>query len=511
MTILQSLILGILQGLTEFLPISSSGHLVIFPFLMGWNIPIDQAFPFDVLVQLGTLTALIIYFWKDLWGIIKAFVSGLLQRKPFADPQARLGWYLILATIPAGIAGLLIKSTVEAAFSSPAATAGFLFVTAALLLIAEKVGKRSRPFESLTWKDALWVGCAQIISLFPGVSRSGATIAGGMTRDFDRPSAARFSFLMSVPVMLAAGLLSILDLRHAQNLSSFLPVLVVGFVTAAVVGYLAIHWLLKFLTGHSLVYFAIYCLVLGILTLTVWFLRPQPVAQAVPSTTMTQAVSVEISPSLGWLRPALNACTQNQPNLALVVTEKPANLLDSSTADVRLRWGAPVSLSGIAFELAQDALVLVVHPDNSLARISAAQLAALYSHSGTQTWLEALSGCTECSFKKSPPGFGDQTIQRWAYPSGDDTGLVFQSQLKTQTSPQVNLAPDPQALRQAVAADPAAIGFLPAHWLDSSVRLLPVANLASGQLNQPVLAITSSEPGGALRAWLNCIQKTFQP
>jgi undecaprenyl-diphosphatase len=261
MSLLQAIILGIIQGLTEFLPVSSSAHLVIVPFLLGWQIPADQSFPFDVLVQMGTIVAVIVYFRKDLWGIVVAFVRGLLERRPFADPQARLGWLLIVATIPAGLAALTIKDQVEAAFNSPAATGAFLLVTAVLLAAAERIGHRSRPFSSIGWLDAIWIGLAQAVALFPGISRSGSTIAGGMARQLDRPAAARFSFLMSVPVMLAAGL------------SSFLPSMAIGFVTAGVVGYLSIRWLLSFLVRHSLDVFAIYCAAFGLLTLAVYFLR----------------------------------------------------------------------------------------------------------------------------------------------------------------------------------------------------------------------------------------------
>lgn len=272
MTFLQSVLLGIVQGLTEFLPVSSSAHLVLVPFLLGWKIPVNQAFIFNVLVQDGTLVAVILYFWKDLWAIGKAFLSGLVQRQPFKDPNARMGWYLILATIPAGLLGILIKDLVEAAFGSPRFTAIFLLITAGLLLAAERVGKRSRPLEAFTWQDALWMGFAQALAIFPGISRSGATITGGMLRDLDRPSAARFSFLMSVPVMLAAGGLALLDLFELPDLSVMLLPVIVGFLTAAVTGYLSIRWLLSYLTRRSLAGFAIYCAIAGLISLVVTFL-----------------------------------------------------------------------------------------------------------------------------------------------------------------------------------------------------------------------------------------------
>lgn len=273
MTILQAILLGIVQGLTEFLPVSSSAHLVIIPFLLGWQISAGTAFVFDVLVQLGTLVAVIIYFWKDLIGILKGFFEGLWTRQPFKAPQSRLGWYILLATIPAGIFGLLIKDQVEAAFNSPLATGIFLLVTAVILVIAERLSKLNRTLDNLNWWDALWVGIFQAISVFPGISRSGSTMTGGLLRNLDRPSAARFSFLMSIPIMLAAGLLATLDLLAIPDLSLYIAPVVIGFLVAAIVGYLSIRWLLSYLTRHSFYAFAIYCVGAGLLTILVFVLR----------------------------------------------------------------------------------------------------------------------------------------------------------------------------------------------------------------------------------------------
>lgn len=271
MTLFQALILGIVQGLTEFLPISSSAHLVLVPFFLGWDktIPADQIFPFGVLVQWGTLLAVIVYFWKDLWTILKAWFTAVLHRRLFESADARMGWYIILATIPAGLFGLLIKDQVEAAFNSPAATGVFLLVTAALLTVAELFGKGKRDLTGITWLDALIMGLFQAAAIFPGVSRSGATITGGMLRGLDRASAARFSFIMSIPIMLAAGLLSLGDLNEVASLSSFLPALLAGLVAAAVFGFLSIKWLLNFLRTRRLIGFAVYCALLGIVTIIV--------------------------------------------------------------------------------------------------------------------------------------------------------------------------------------------------------------------------------------------------
>ncbi len=264
---LQAMLLGIVQGLTEFLPISSSAHLVLVPHLLGWRFPEDEAFVFNILVQDATLIAVIAYYWKELVGMFRAVLTGLVQRRPFSDPQARMGWLLVLATLPAGILGLFLKDAVEAAFASPMMTAVFLFVTAALLLIAERLGRRSRDLSTLTAIDALWIGLFQAVSIFPGISRSGATITGGMLRNLERPAAAQFAFLMSVPVMLGAGLLATLDLFELPDVGAVLPAFIPGFIAAAVIGYLSIRWLIGFVTHRSLAWFAGYCVLLGTICL----------------------------------------------------------------------------------------------------------------------------------------------------------------------------------------------------------------------------------------------------
>lgn len=273
MSLLQAILLGIIQGLTEFLPISSSAHLVIAPFLLNWQIDPQINFTFDVLVQNGTLVAVVIYFWKDLWAILRAFVLGLIHRQPFTDPASRLGWLILLASFPAGILGILVKPWVEAAFNSVLATGLFLGVTAVLLLMAEWLGRRTRPLESIHWLDALVMGFFQALAIFPGISRSGATISGGMLRNLDRRAAARFSFLMSIPIMLAAGGLQTLDALKIPGITHFLLPILIGFTAAAVTGYLAIHWLLGYLQKHPLGWFALYCLLAGGLTIAVYFLR----------------------------------------------------------------------------------------------------------------------------------------------------------------------------------------------------------------------------------------------
>ncbi len=271
MTIWQAFILGIIQGVTEFLPISSSGHLVITPFLLNWTIPEEFIFPFNVLIQLGTLVAVIIYFWKYLLEIIIAVFKGIVTKNPFGTKEAKLGWLVVLSTIPAVIGGLFLEDQVEAAFQSVKFTAYFLLFTAVLLWVSEKFSQRIKNMEQITALDAFIIGCFQVLAIFPGISRSGSTIAGGIFRKLKREEAAKYSFLMSIPVMIGAGVMSINDLLSVSDLASFLPVLLVGFVTAGIVGYFSIHWLLQFLNKNKLSYFSIYCVVISVVTLIFFY------------------------------------------------------------------------------------------------------------------------------------------------------------------------------------------------------------------------------------------------
>ncbi|MCC7358836.1 MAG: undecaprenyl-diphosphatase UppP [Anaerolineales bacterium] len=264
MTIFQAILLGLVQGLTEFIPVSSSAHLVLVPWLLGWQFPAGAKFVFDVLVQLGTLAAVIVYFWKDLWAIAVAVLQGLARGKPWGTPEARLGWLVVLATIPAVVLGLLFKDFFEAAFGSPTGTAALLLVTAAALVLAERVGRGAREVTSIKWLDALLIGLAQAVAILPGVSRSGATISAGRALGLARPAAARFSFLMSVPVMVGAGVVAAKDLLDMPNFGGYVLPIGLAMVVAAVVGFVCIRWLLSYLGRGSLYGFAVYCAAAGL-------------------------------------------------------------------------------------------------------------------------------------------------------------------------------------------------------------------------------------------------------
>lgn len=269
MNIIQAIVLGIVQGATEFLPISSSAHLVLVPWLLGWAPP---GLTFDTIVHWGTLAAVVLYFTRDLWTIIRDWALGTLRLRP-ATPFTRLGWLIILGTIPAMLMGILGEKAVESLFAAPAWAAGFLLITAGILLLSEHLGRQIKDSEMMSWWEALLIGLAQGLALAPGISRSGATIAMGLLLGLRRPSAARFSFLLSVPIIFGAGLLQLLDFIQMPTASESAGLLVAGFLAAAVSGLAAIHFLLAFIRRRRLYPFAAYCAVLGVFGLLISFLH----------------------------------------------------------------------------------------------------------------------------------------------------------------------------------------------------------------------------------------------
>lgn len=266
MTFFQALFLGAIQGLTEFLPISSTAHLLLAQSLL--RLPAgDEMFAFLVLVQWGTVLALLAYFWREWWMLAKAFFAF-----PFSNPQNRLAWYILLGTLPALVAGALLHDVVSALFSQPLLEAGIRLWMAALLLgIAELFGRSRKTLEALNGREALWIGLFQVFAVFPGASRSGSTLSGGLLCGLDRPSAARFAFLLAMPVMVAAGGRELLGLSGHPLPFAFFPSLGLGMLSAALSGWLAIRWLLRYVQNHSLWVFIVYCALVGSISLGVYF------------------------------------------------------------------------------------------------------------------------------------------------------------------------------------------------------------------------------------------------
>ncbi len=255
--LIEAIFLGIVQGLTEFLPVSSSGHLLLGQYFLG----LDQArfgLSFDVAMHLGTLVAVVVFFWRDLARMAFAFLRSLRTRSLPADPDGRLAYLVLASTVPAALIGYFLEDFFETAVRSPWVVIFNLVLVGALFIVGEAVGRRTRTASKLTFREAVGIGLAQAAALVPGVSRSGATITLGLFLGLRREEAARFSFLMSVPIIAGAGSLKLSEaVSEGMRLSDAL-MFGAGFVTSALVGYVAIRFLLNFLTDHSLRAFAYY-------------------------------------------------------------------------------------------------------------------------------------------------------------------------------------------------------------------------------------------------------------
>lgn len=262
--IFYAVIFGAVQGLTEFLPVSSSGHLVLAHSITDFRVANELAF--DVTLHLGTLTAVVVYFRTDLSRLFRAAWQVLKQGKILTDDQ-RLAWWLALATVPAVIAGVLLESAAETTFRSDRLVAVTLIVAGILLWLVDRQRSQDRDITHLGWWQAVLIGVGQAIALIPGVSRSGATMTFARLFRLDRASAARFSFLLAVPIMIGAGGKSLLDIAGESLPADQLAAYIVGGLTAAVVGYAAIRFLLRYVVNHSFRVFALYRLILGVIVL----------------------------------------------------------------------------------------------------------------------------------------------------------------------------------------------------------------------------------------------------
>ena len=267
MDILQGIIISIVQGLTEFLPVSSSAHLVFIQKLLG----VESSLAFDTFLHLGTLIAVMWFFRWDIYKMIKSFwysiqdiLHGRFREGFYEDPYKRLAWYVILATIPVGIVGVLFEDSVDALFSGALyVPAFFLFVTGTILYLSQRMTSGNINFNTITKKEALFMGLGQACAILPGLSRSGTTIAAGLTIGLDKEFAAKFSFILSIPAILGAFVLQVKDIGSAMD-TNFLPI-ILGFVASIIAGYMAIKWMLDLIQNKSLDIFAYYCWLMGLI------------------------------------------------------------------------------------------------------------------------------------------------------------------------------------------------------------------------------------------------------
>ena len=275
MSLFQALVLAILQGVTELFPVSSLGHTVIVPSLLGWNL--DQADPtflaFVVLLHVGTATALLVYFRRDWLAIVKAVFRSMVDGRMHGTPDERLGWRLIAGTIPAGLVGVLFQKQVQSLFANPRAAAAFLIVNGVIMFLGERVRRRAVALEGertrldgLSVRTAVGIGSAQILALLPGISRSGSTMVAGLLADLTHEAAARFAFLLATPIIFGAGVLKIPDLFTPVALPH-LPIYLLGGVAAGIAAFLSVAYLMRYFRVGRLDPFAIYCAAFGIVSL----------------------------------------------------------------------------------------------------------------------------------------------------------------------------------------------------------------------------------------------------
>ncbi|MBI2686262.1 MAG: undecaprenyl-diphosphatase UppP [Acidobacteria bacterium] len=265
MPLVQVIVLAIVQGITEFLPISSSAHLALTPWLFGWQ---DQGLEFDIALHVGTLFSVLLYFYKDWLRIIaNGFGLALSSVDPTLDRNPKMLWYLVAATIPAGVAGLLFKDKIETTLRSPFVMGSMLVIVGLVMWLAERVAKHERTMDQMSLTDCLTIGGAQALALVPGTSRSGITMTAGLFRNLDRATAARFSFLLSTPVVAAAALKGVLDLRKHGAMDTNLMPVAIGIVVTAITGCFVISMLLKYLRTNSVLPFVFYRIAFGVFVL----------------------------------------------------------------------------------------------------------------------------------------------------------------------------------------------------------------------------------------------------
>jgi undecaprenyl-diphosphatase len=267
---IQALIMGLVQGLTEFLPVSSSGHLVLVPWLFGWTDPFINSVAFTVILHMGTLVALLAFFWRDWVTLIPAGLAAIRDRSLKGDPDRKMAFLLVVATIPAVLVGPIFESKLEDLVREPARIALMLCVGAAILWLADRWGSRQRDETSLTFRESLGIGVAQVVALVPGISRSGVSISAGLFLGLNREAAARFSFLMATPVIGGAGIWEARKfLTNEAGPSPEMNVIVIGFVAALISGFLAVRFMLEFLKRQPLTGFVVYRVVAAILVFIV--------------------------------------------------------------------------------------------------------------------------------------------------------------------------------------------------------------------------------------------------
>lgn len=493
MTVLHAIVLGIVQGVTEFLPVSSSAHLVLLPHWLGWSFDDPQLeFAFNVFLHLGTILAVMVYFWSEVKAITVATLRGLWRRTPFESENARLGWLLLLAALPAGVAGILFKDFFEKWFHNPRGVAALLLVTALLLVVSERVGARLRKsVSSLGWLDVILIGCFQALAILPGISRSGATIAGGVIRGLERSAAARFSFLMGVPVMLGAGAVAGRDFLVQRALWLHAPAILAGFVAALLVGFVSIHWLMVYLQRHSLGRFAWYCALVGVAGV---LLGCSPVPNAIATATPVREIQVGVTPATYDLVQELISSAPIDGHFAIKPYSSNRRLLkavESGGVQVGVALYRPNESALVSTPLALTSLRIIAHPEIPIEFLSLQQLRAVFTGAVTD-WGEL--------------GVSAGLINVTSREQGSAARAIFDTLALggARPAPGALVLAGDDLMVEYVAGDAGAIGYAWQSLAGAEVKLLDVAD--DNSFNVPVYAFSFGEPSGSLRYWLASVQ-----
>ncbi|HCU98816.1 MAG TPA: undecaprenyl-diphosphatase UppP [Chloroflexi bacterium] len=490
MTILQAMLLGVVQGITEFLPISSSAHLVLIPYWLGWSFDLELEFAFNIFLHVGTLVAVVTYFRNDIKKIVYEVVKGIWLRKPFESDDSKIGWLILIASVPAGAVGLLSTDLFMSMLDNPTVVASLLIVTAISIIFAEVYSSSyRRPLREISWKDSLLIGCFQALAIFPGISRSGITIVGGVFRRLSYKTAARFSFLMSIPVMVGAGLIAVKEVSANEAVLDYWPAIFVGFVSSVCIGLLSIHWLLRYLRNKTMRFFALYCLIVGLLGLLVGCSPAKEVAQKPIVNHIIGVTDVT-----GDFVKKINNQALYSDKVRVKTYASHRQLMKAISAggvEAGIVFDVPRDNSLVSYPLAVTSIIVVVHPDVGLDDLSKDSLKSIFVGEA-DNWIEV--------------GGNDIDIQPIVSEEGDAARLVFQKTVldNENLSSRSVVIPEDNLVLQYVNNTAGSVGYVWEGMLDQESKQISV-NTTEG-LERLIYSVSYEEPSGSLRDWLNWIQ-----
>ncbi len=498
MSALQALLLGLIQGVTEFAPISSSAHLVLVPWLLGWEVP---ELAFDTTLHLGTLVAVLVFFYPDFLRLGSAFLASIREGTLAGEPERKVAWALLIGILPAAFLGFLFEDFFASLFQAPLWSASFLLVTGLVLLLSEWRGRLERQIKEVTFLDSFLIGLAQGCALAPGISRSGMTLGMGIWRGLRRGEAARYSFLLATPVIFGAGLLQSLRLMANPPPSSALEGLALGFLVAALSGYLCIKYLLSYLERGKLYPFVAYCWLLGGGILAATLVNSYGRAEPVP------LPSIEISGSdcvSELVEELAESYAQGHPTIFHIKgdgMEAGLKALREGKVDIALASREPEGEAGkdlLAVVIAQDGLAILVNSANDLDSLSLEEVRAIFEGE-ILDWREMGGQLGE--------------IMVTNYENGSEEHRAFAEMLmgERRVTPRAIVVPDGEAMIEWVGKHPQAIGYASMGYLGPGIKALQLEGIpldgrmveeGSYPLVRPLILLTREETHQEIKSFV---------